>query len=160
MPILANYHHFAGRHWETGSVHNFYAYRGVKAPHTGQPYSEALFMGISGGAVMGYFTFAYTGFDPHIALLARNTFDPLNTMLARLGMVQEVIQTGKPEKAVRNLVDTWPMGYQHWSGQTCGVYPIMPCRMKRRCGSCFRSWSMAMMRTPTRFGLPIAQRCH
>ena len=46
MPILANYHHFAGRHWETGSVHNYYAYRGVKAPTPAnpiaKPYSWAL----------------------------------------------------------------------------------------------------------------------
>jgi hypothetical protein len=106
MPILAHYHHFAGRHWETGTLHNTYAYRGVKAPHTGQPYSEALFMGISGGAVMGYFTFAYEGHDPHVALLTRNTFDPLNTMLARLGVVQEVLQTSKPERGVSNLLET------------------------------------------------------
>jgi hypothetical protein len=30
-----------GRHWETGSIHNALALQGVKAPHTGQPYSEA-----------------------------------------------------------------------------------------------------------------------
>lgn len=106
MPILANYHHFAGRHWETGTIHNYYAYRTVKAPHTGQPYSEALFLGVSGGAVMGYFSFAYAGYDPHVALLTRNTFDPLNTLLSRLGVVQEVLQTSKPEKGLRNLLDT------------------------------------------------------
>ena len=55
MIKLNAYNHFAGRHWETGSVRNFYAYRGVNAPHTGQPYSEALLMGVSGGIVMGYF---------------------------------------------------------------------------------------------------------
>jgi len=106
MPILANHHHFAGRHWETGMLHNYYAYRGVKAPHTGQPYSEALFLGVSGGIVMGYFTFAYEGHDPHVALLTRNTFDPLDTTLARLGVVQEVMQSSKPEKGVSNLVET------------------------------------------------------
>ena len=106
MPILANYQHFAGRHWETGTLHNDYAYRGVKAPHTGQPYSEALFLGVSGGIVLGYFSFAYAGHDPHVALLTRNTFDPLNTMLARLGVVQEVLQTSKPEKGLHNLLDT------------------------------------------------------
>lgn len=106
MPILANYQHFAGRHWETGTLHNYYAYRGVKAPHTGQPYSEALFLGVSGGIVLGYFTFAYAGHDPHVALLTRNTFDPLNTMLARLGIVQEVVQTNKAEKGLHNLLDT------------------------------------------------------
>lgn len=106
MPILSNYHHFAGRHWETGTLHNYYTYRGVKAPHTGQPYSEALFLGISGGIVLGYFTFAYEGHDPHVALLTRNTFDPLDTMLARLGVVQDVLQTNKPEKGVQNLIET------------------------------------------------------
>jgi hypothetical protein len=61
MPKLKNYQQFNGRHWETGTVCNFYDCRGVKAPHTSQPYSEALFMGVSGGIVMGYFVFAYEG---------------------------------------------------------------------------------------------------
>jgi hypothetical protein len=51
-----------GRHWETGSVCNYFAYRGVKAPHTGQPYSEALLLGVSGGSSWGIF-FAYKGYD-------------------------------------------------------------------------------------------------
>ena len=110
MPTLNNYHHFAGRHWETGSVHNYFAYRNVNAPHTNQPYSEALLLGVSGGIVMGYFTFAYEGYDPHVALLTRNTFDPLNTMLSRLGVVQEIRQTTKPDKGIRNLVDTLEEG--------------------------------------------------
>ena len=42
MPVLPNYHQFDGRHWETGSVYNYYDYWGVNAPHTGKPYSEAL----------------------------------------------------------------------------------------------------------------------
>ena len=104
MPILTNYHHFDGRHWETGSVANFLAYRGVRAPHTGQPYSEALLMGVSGGATMGYFTFAYEGYDPTARILTRNTFDPWLTMLSRLGVAQNVQHTAKPEAAVRNLL--------------------------------------------------------
>lgn len=106
MPILADYNHFYGRHWESGSLHNYYAYRNVLAPHTGQPYSEALFMGVSGGVVMGYFTFAYEGYDPHVALLTRNTFDPLNTTLARLGVAQEIRQTNSAAKGLANLLDT------------------------------------------------------
>lgn len=58
MPILADYCQFTGLHWETGTVRNYLDYCGAKAPHTGEPYSEALLMGISGGAVMGYFVFA------------------------------------------------------------------------------------------------------
>lgn len=106
MPTLSDYDQFGGRHSETGTVHNFFAYRDFRAPHTNEPYSEALLLGVSGGVVMGYFSFAYEGYDPHVALLTRNTFDPLDTLLARLGVVQEVRQTAKAERGVANLVDT------------------------------------------------------
>ncbi len=110
MPTLPNYHQFDGLHWETGCIRNALDYQGVKAPHTGQPFSEALLFGVSGGAVFGYFSFAYEGYDPHVALLTRNTFDPWDTLLARLGVVQEVYQTTKPDKAVKNLLDVLETG--------------------------------------------------
>jgi len=110
MPVLPNYHQFDGLHWETGTVRNYYDYRGVKAPHTGMPYSEALLMGVSGGAVMGYFVFAYEGVDPQARILTRNTFDPFDTMLQRLGVVQELYHTANPDKAVKNLVDALENG--------------------------------------------------
>lgn len=106
MPILKSYQQFDGRHWETGSVQNYLAYCGFKAPHTKKPFSEALLLGASGGIVFGYFSFAYKGYDPHVAILTRNTFDPLNTMLSRLGIIQEVQQTTNPEKGLKNLLDT------------------------------------------------------
>lgn len=106
MPTLANYHQFNGLHWETGSVRNALDYQGVKAPHTGQPLSEALLYGISGGAVMGYFSFAYEGYDPHVVILTRNTFDPWDRLLSRLGIVQEIKQTTNAAKAVTNLTQT------------------------------------------------------
>ncbi len=110
MPVLDDFNHFDGRHWETGSVHNYYAYRGVTAPHTGEPYSEALMLGVSGGAVMGYFSFAYQGYDPHVAILTRNTFDPLDTLLQRLGVPQTVRQTASADRAAANLLDSLENG--------------------------------------------------
>ncbi len=106
MPTLHNYQQFKGLHWETGSLRNHFAHRGFKAPHTDQPFTEAMLMGISGGLVMGYFSFAYKGYDPHVAILTRNTFDPLNTILERLGVGQDLRQTSNPDKAVANLIDT------------------------------------------------------
>ena len=96
-------HEFAGRHWETGSLQNALAWRGVTAPHTGQPYSEALLLGVSGGIAVGYFTFEYQGMLPHLALLTRNTFAPLDTLLERLAIPLEVRQTGDPKIARANL---------------------------------------------------------
>lgn len=101
---------FTGRHWETGSIHNALAMQGVKAPHTGEPYSEALLLGISGGIAFGYFTFEYKGYLPHVAILTRNTFNPFSTMLERLGSAQDIQQTGKPDIAEKNLQDTLASG--------------------------------------------------
>ena len=97
---------FEGRHWETGSIHNALALQGVVAPHTGRPFSEALLLGVSGGITFGYFTFEYTGYLPHLALLTRNTFDPFTTILERLGIPQDVRQTNKAKIAEKNLKES------------------------------------------------------
>jgi hypothetical protein len=69
-----------------------------------------MLLGISGGIVMGYFSFAYEGYEPHARILTRNTFDPLDTLLQRLGVVQEIRQTNQPAKGLANLLDTLAEG--------------------------------------------------
>ena len=101
---------FTGRHWETGSIHNALAAQGVKALHTGKPYSEALILGISGGIAFGYFTFEYKGYLPHVAMLPRNTFNPFNTILERLGIAQDVQQTNQADIAEKNLIHALESG--------------------------------------------------
>ncbi len=140
MTVLNDYSSFRGRHWETGSVANALAHRDVVAPHTGQPYSEALLMGVSGGAVMGYFVFSYEGYDPMARILTRNTFDPLDTLLSRLGIVQTRLHTGSAKKAVANLTnaldegvapmvwaDMFSLPYNHLEQDEgmWGMYPIV-----------------------------------
>lgn len=103
MVVLNGYNEFAGRHYETGTIRNALAYQGVKAPHTNEPISEALLLGISGGITVGYFTFEYEGYPPHIALLTRNTFDPMETIFERLAIPRDTMQTGSSEKGEENL---------------------------------------------------------
>lgn len=110
MPMLRGYDQFEGLHWETGSLRNSLAYQGVTAPHTGQPYSEAMLLGISGGAIMGYFTFAYQGYDPMVQILTRNTFDPLQKIYERLDIQANVHQTASPEKGVNTLLEVLEAG--------------------------------------------------
>lgn len=107
MPTLANYKQFIGRHWETGSVANVLAYQ---SPSSETPLSEAMLLGISGGAAFGYFVFDYKDSDPHVALLSRNTFDPLDTLLERLAIPQDLLQTQNEAKAERNLLDVLESG--------------------------------------------------
>jgi hypothetical protein len=99
-----------GRNWETGSIHNALALQNIQAPHTGEPYSEALLLGVSGGIAFGYFTFEYKGFLPHVALLTRNTFNPFSTILERLGIAQDIQQTLKAEIAEKNLREALESG--------------------------------------------------
>ncbi len=110
MPLLSDFDQFQSMHWETGSLRNYYAYQGVTAPHTNQPYSEAMLLGISGGIVMGYFTFDYRGFDPMVQILTRNTFDPLETVYKRLDIQSNVLQTTNPERGINNLTDVLERG--------------------------------------------------
>lgn len=101
---------FGGRHYETGSVYNALMLQNSKAPHTNKHFSEAFLLGASGGITFGYFTFEYKGHLPHLALLARNTFDPFQTMLERLGVEQQVYQTTKPDIAEKNLIEALSSG--------------------------------------------------
>ena len=119
---------FNGRHWETGSIHNALAVQGIKAPHTGKPYSEALLLGISGGITFGYFTFEYKGYLPHVALLTRNTFSPFSTILERLGIAQDIQQTNKAETAEKNLRVTLESGLFPivWADQFSLPYKLLP----------------------------------
>lgn len=110
MPTLANYHHFDGLHQDTGPIHNALAYQGMQAPHTGKPLSEAFLLGVSGGIAFGYFTFEYQGYEPHIALLTRNTFSPMETIYDRLAIPRDVLQTQKPATAMENLIETLESG--------------------------------------------------
>jgi hypothetical protein len=101
---------FDGLHYETGSVRNIFALQGIRMPHTQSPPSEALLLGLSGGITFGYFSFAYKGIDPFVALLTRNTFDPLENLFNRLGVVRTVKQTADAAKAEKNLADALENG--------------------------------------------------
>jgi hypothetical protein len=110
MAILKDYHEFAGRHWETGTIRNALAYQGVKSPHTGETISEALLLGISGGITFGYFTFEYEGYLPHLVLLTRNSFNPMATLLERLAIPQDIYRTDNPQKGETNLLEVLESG--------------------------------------------------
>ncbi|MEL7233283.1 MAG: BtrH N-terminal domain-containing protein [Chloroflexota bacterium] len=128
MAILTDYNAFSGRHPETGTVRNILAYQGVIAPHTGAPISEALLMGISGGAAFGYFTFEYEGYPPHIALLTRNTFDPLETLFERLAIPHDTLHTTSAKKGTQNLLDVLESGRPAlvWADKFTMAYNAIP----------------------------------
>lgn len=110
MPKLDDYTQFEGRYWDTGVIRNVLDYQGVHAPHTEEPYTEAMLLGISGGITFGYFTFHYEGYDPQVNLLTRNTFEPMDTIFERLKIPRDVLQTTSLNKARINLIKTLEAG--------------------------------------------------
>lgn len=112
MSSLHNYDKYGGYFPTTAGIANALAYQGVLAPHTGKPYTEAMLMGIAGGAAFGYFTFAYQGFDPQANILTRNTFRRYGwePVVERLGLVQDLMSSTSAEKARNKLVETLEAG--------------------------------------------------
>jgi hypothetical protein len=101
---------FQGSHMETGTICKALACRGIKAPHTGKPYSEALLFVVSGGIALGYFVFQYKGFPAHVALMTRNTFDPFPATLERLGIIQDLQETIHPDRGLSNVIEALDSG--------------------------------------------------
>ena len=111
MPTLENYSQFEGRYWDTAAIRNALDYQGVNAPHTGQPFTEAMLLGISGGVTFGYFTFHYKGYDPQVNLLTRNTFGPMEAIFDRMGINRDARQTASADKGRQNLINALEEGY-------------------------------------------------
>lgn len=111
MPTLENFTQFEGRYWDTAAIRNALDYQGAIAPHTGEPYSEAMLLGISGGLTFGYFTFHYQGYDPQVNLLTRNTFDPMERIFERLKLPRDLRRSASANKGRQNLIDALEEGY-------------------------------------------------
>lgn len=140
MQRLTDYHQFDGRHFTSGYPRNVLAYQGALAPHTGQPYSEALIMGINGGICAGYFSFEYEGHDPHLHFLTYYPFmDEPGAVFERLAIARNTQQTTNPKKAVANVwnalaegkpavvwADIATLGYTELIQGDPDVYMVMP----------------------------------
>ena len=103
MPAIADYRQFNAIHWDTGALRNVLAHQGVVAPHTGEPFSEALLFGVAGGISVLYFVFEYEGYPPHVYLGTRSPEDLIPTACARLGIPMQTQETASADKAARTL---------------------------------------------------------
>jgi hypothetical protein len=103
MPTIEGYNRFGGTHWETASICNVLAHQAVKAPHTREPLSEAMLLGLSGGVTSMYFVFEYEGYDPHVFIGTRYPFDPMGAMLKRLRIEVTVRETTSRDRAAEVL---------------------------------------------------------
>lgn len=108
--IVEGYTEFAGNHWETGSVRNVLAYLGVRAPHSGQPYTEAMLLGLANGISVQVTVVDPQEGLPTFSLETHHPFKPVRTLIKRLRIPAAIKTTNSPQRAYANLLDTLRAG--------------------------------------------------
>lgn len=95
-----------GKHAETGALGNLLARLGVTAPHTGEPFGEAMLLGLGGGLGGGYWTFEF-GQNPMLVIGARHSWENSHKFLTaaceRLSAPARFEETGSAKAADRQL---------------------------------------------------------
>ncbi|MBC8100217.1 MAG: DUF4872 domain-containing protein [Armatimonadetes bacterium] len=97
-----------GSHSLTAALTNLLANQGVKAPHTGAPYSEALVLGIGGGLGAGYILWEFKAHDSaKIVMGFRNRWnypvEYLTNLATRINAKLTLQETGSMKAAAANL---------------------------------------------------------
>jgi hypothetical protein len=107
--LVPGYQQFGGRQAEAGALRNVLAHSGVVAPHTGEPFTDALLFGLGGGIGLGYFVYASGDFTS-LFLATRITTGPtgfVEAMCARLGAkaeMQSATTTPAAEKKLKQAL--------------------------------------------------------
>ncbi len=93
-----------GQHRESALVTHLLRQVGYLAPHTGEPYTEAMVCGLAGGIGFMYAVFEYTGVPPMVTIVAQHHPEPwLPAALGRLGIPYTEQHSGKTEPALKAL---------------------------------------------------------
>jgi hypothetical protein len=106
----AEYELLGGVHPDTHAIAGVLANRSLLAPHTGQPLSEAMVLGVGGGLGAGYILWEFKAHDAGYRTLVfgfRNNWQYpdrwARKTCARLGVPAEVHETGSTRRAAEEL---------------------------------------------------------
>jgi len=115
MATVAGYTHFGGRHAETASLANTLRAQGVRAPHNGQPFSEAMLLGIGGGLGAGYILWEFK--EHHVKVLVfgwQNRWQyPMQfyeNLCKRINVTPTFRETGSQKAAAQQLTEALDSG--------------------------------------------------
>jgi hypothetical protein len=108
MPVLPGYTQFGGQHPETAALTNLLAWAGYQAPHTRQPYTEAMLLGLGGGLGAGYILWEFKAHQIAVLVLGfRSQWQYpqrfFETVTQRLQAPMQVLETGSRATAARQL---------------------------------------------------------
>ncbi|MCI0399451.1 MAG: BtrH N-terminal domain-containing protein [Chloroflexi bacterium] len=113
--MITTYRQFGGRHPETAAIKNILAAKGVVAPHTGRPFSEAMLLGIGGGLGIGYILWEFKAHETAILVLAfgykwNYPVEYMTGLARRAGMKAVVKETGGMKAAGAQLREALQAG--------------------------------------------------
>ncbi len=110
--LILNYQQFGGKYSETSALRNVLAHQGIVNPHSGQPFSEAMLLGIGGGVGAAYFVFEF-GDTPSLYIGTRyhsSSGEFLAAIYQRLGLKATIKQTAGGKAAAQHLHDALAEG--------------------------------------------------
>ena len=141
MATLTGYDVMAGVHPETATLRNVLAFAGVRAPHTGQPYTEAMLLGVGGGLGAGYILWEFKEHNARVLVLGfrkdwQYPVRYMQTVCDRLNVRNSVLETAGRTAADRNLRDAFEAGQPAitWVDRAHLPYYQMPESMKGHTG--------------------------
>ncbi|MFO0811263.1 MAG: DUF4872 domain-containing protein [Gemmataceae bacterium] len=107
--------HFPGNVPATTALRVLLAHAGVRAPHTGQPFTEAMLFGIAGGVGIGVFSFLYEKEDfASFFVAGRHSWQDdvayLKSACERFGIAPVVRESGGAKLAERHLTECLAAG--------------------------------------------------
>ena len=133
---LPGYRGFGWQHPETGAVQAMLQYAGVVAPHTGQPYSEPMLLGLGGGVGCVYFVFEFSQ-STWFTLFTRYAYgtatDFIEKEARRVGAKPVFSETGSRRVALANLRAALDRGRPTlaWVDQASLPYYYLPVWMRK-----------------------------
>lgn len=115
LMIVSSYRQVGGVHPETATMANVLASQGVVAPHTNEPLSEAMVLGIAGGLGCGYILWEFKRYDSAILVMGfQNRWNYpvefMQNLCDRLGAEVEFKETSGKKKAATDLLDALEAG--------------------------------------------------
>ncbi len=137
----AEYQLLGGTHPDTHAIAGVLANRGLLAPHTGQPLSEAMVLGAGGGLGAGYILWEFKAHDSRSLVLGfRNNWQYPDRwalkVCARLGVPAGVHETGSAFRAEQELRAAVDKGVPviAWADQQLLGYRHLPAWLEGRGG--------------------------
>jgi hypothetical protein len=101
---------YTGVHCTTAAMKQVLQVQGIKAPHTSEPFSEAMLLGVGGGLGAGYILWEFKAHENEVAVIVigfRNRWNYvaefMTKTLERLGMRVSAQEAGGTKAAVSNL---------------------------------------------------------